>query len=277
MSAQDAPELGTEGRFWEEFKRIVQDLTTLEINTIIKDNMTARPMPDVPNALVDIAASYLAKLEDLRLDISAAAQVAADAQEATWSALPVHHGVGAFYRVPAEFTFKLLFEQIRWGARRGRELHGNRFDASETILLRRIEDNSDRVRAILQAVESGAGEAGDGPRDLARKRVSLASIRANLDVFVPPPDLSLQQRLAIKKIWEIGTEQVIVQTVIPIDGDVITRLSNSDLIERYDRDEVDQLLSIHQQGVASAISHWRALLESARLVAAGLANFALGR
>jgi len=39
------------------FLEVAQHLLTLEINTIVKDNMTARKMPPIPITLLEIAAN----------------------------------------------------------------------------------------------------------------------------------------------------------------------------------------------------------------------------
>ncbi len=47
-------------------RSLVYNLTNLEINTIIKENLTARKMPDPANAVLDVALTYAWKPERSR-------------------------------------------------------------------------------------------------------------------------------------------------------------------------------------------------------------------
>ena len=49
---------------------LIDNITKLEINTIIKDNMTARKMPDPANAILDIAHMYAWKLVSLNVPVA---------------------------------------------------------------------------------------------------------------------------------------------------------------------------------------------------------------
>ena len=66
----------------------------------------------------------------------------------------------------------------------------------------------------------------------------------------------------VRKIWEVGTELVLVQTAVQIDGDVVTRISETLLSEEMK--EVHALvLKAHHENVATGLRHWRALVEVA--------------
>ncbi|HLT39124.1 MAG TPA: hypothetical protein VK034_22725, partial [Enhygromyxa sp.] len=52
-----------------DLKEILGDLLTLEVNTIIKDGMTANKMPALPFALLDILAGYCGRLRGLGLNL----------------------------------------------------------------------------------------------------------------------------------------------------------------------------------------------------------------
>ena len=79
--------------------------------------------------------------------------------------------------------------------------------------------------------------------------------------------LSVSDRAQIRKIWEIGTETVLVQTVIDIEGDVLTRINP--LVAEGTRPHV---LEIHQSGIETSMKMWGNLV-----AVAGQLLEALGR
>jgi hypothetical protein len=48
-----------------------RSLLDIEVNTIIRENMTAEPMPPLPHALLDIARDYAQQLGSFGIDLSA--------------------------------------------------------------------------------------------------------------------------------------------------------------------------------------------------------------
>jgi hypothetical protein len=94
--------------------------------------------------------------------------------------------------------------------------------ASDGLLAQRIVDNAAQLSAIFGALT--------GPK--------------------PSPDVIVQMR----KAWEIGTEQVAMQTVLWIDGDVTNRV-----IPEYAGSDAVHLLAVHSLAVKSAISMWDTL------------------
>src|SRR5713226_4668681 len=48
---------------------VARRLLNIEVNTIVRDNMTGEPMPSVPHALLDIADEYARELCALGVDL----------------------------------------------------------------------------------------------------------------------------------------------------------------------------------------------------------------
>ena len=80
----------------------------------------------------------------------------------------------------------------------------------------------------------------------------LIAILPELLVEKPTP----QRILQLRKTWEVGTEEIVMQTVVFLDGDVVQRV-------RPDVVRSDLLLPIHQMGVKTSIDAWNTL---ARLI-----------
>lgn len=262
-------------RIFDELQELARNLVTIEVNTILKENMVAGPMPSVANSLVEIASSYLAAFERMRLDVSAVDSIVARAEphspgDVTIIRHPADRRGATFYNLPEgkgrEICFCTLFTRLRWAARLSRQAHAHELDEDDKTILRRIEDNSDKLRVLLQE------------NILGKQEIDLSVLRTGTDLLVANPPLTIEQRLTIKKIWEIGTERVIVQTVVQLDGDIVTRVARY-LPKQKDGDgEVDlrQVLEIHQQGISTAMSRWDALVRGAFAVIQGLSRTLMG-
>lgn len=122
------------------------------------------------------------------------------------------------------------------------------------------------IAAIADAAER-AGEA--RPADKAifdRMRTNLAlltSFRAQAG-----RELSLKQRMAIRKMWEIGTEHVVIQTCISLDGDVVTRIA-PELIA-HEAEVRELLLSVHRESTSVSVRFWTGLVDAATNLIGGL-------
>ena len=61
----------------------------------------------------------------------------------------------------------------------------------------------------------------------------------------------------IRKAWELGTDEVVIQTTVQIDGDVVTRIY-SDYTER----DLVELMKLHEMSVNTSIRSWKNLLDT---------------
>ena len=75
-----------------------------------------------------------------------------------------------------------------------------------------------------------------------------------------PEDLT-----TLRKAWELGTDEVALQTTIQIDGDVVTRVDPAFLGEQHTR-----LRDMHQNGVSSAMRSWENLVDTAVKLVGGI-------
>jgi hypothetical protein len=75
----------------------------------------------------------------------------------------------------------------------------------------------------------------------------------------------------LKKLWDVGTEQIVAQTTIHITGDVTMRVTPALL-----KPENRLLLEIHREAVATSTAYWRELLNTAVALATGAARALFG-
>jgi hypothetical protein len=205
----------------DQFKTVLESLCCLEINTIVKDNMTGQKMPPPERALVELAELY-----DLKLAECGALRSAAD---------------GGVTGGPAEYErLHLRAEALlnKWLS----DASAAEARQTELMILYRIRDNTDQIQEIFKA----AGKRGQVIRDHAGPEASAHPIELTTDEIV-----------VLHKAWDLGLEQIALQTVIHLDGDVLHRVQ-----PRYATgSSATQLLTVHDAAIRTSISYWKTLVD----------------
>jgi hypothetical protein len=247
-----------------------QSLLTLEVSTILKSNMTAEPMPPLPHALLDLAIDYCVKLEELGMSRAAIALELYGARHgeaaAGWSAKALRAQLApTFDRFGSIRKLALALGAERAAAR---ERESKRLASAEEVTLDRIVQACEIVMRVLQTL----------PRDsllwrqLGLTREQLLGVGADRAPRLGPyPELDANDLLDIKKLWDVGTEQIVAQTTIHITGDVTMRVTPALL-----KPENKLLLEIHREAVATSTAYWRELLNTAVALATGAARALFG-
>ena len=253
-------------------RHLLDDLHKLEINTIEKSNLTAQKMPAPLLALHDIVDSYEAYEHtggayDLRVPddnktgetiknrLSKMVQRAQNRirQLATD---PTHQSFSrraVYLRIRNSCIFLIgVLERSHDASCRStgdeRKIRG-RIPRKPKNLADTDHDTTGRITGNLLSLTGGQ------LRKMERRRIDESW------------QLSVSDRAQIRKIWEIGTETVLVQTVIDIEGDVLTRI-NPHVAEGTK----PQVLEIHQSGIETSMKMWSNLI-----AVAGKLLEALGR
>ncbi|HJS85698.1 MAG TPA: hypothetical protein VJ779_09570 [Acetobacteraceae bacterium] len=256
---------------WRDRIRAIADaLLTLEINTIEKSNMSAQKMPEVPVALhniVDAYALYLAKrgyLVTASLYDDACAHILALAETAQPDSCldrlkgfapapgavqtdPLTNGPGTF-----EALQWLAFAALRLGAPQGYPP----FTEEERGVLARIRANSRQLReAARQLDQLFANTPAAALFDTTLDK-TIAGLMAS-----PRPVLRIDTdvTLLVRKAWDIGTETVLFQTALQVDGDVVMRVS-----PQLEEEKRAFFTDLHKATVEIGIRQWTALFELVR-------------
>ena len=219
--------------FREQIANIAQDLVNLEVNTIIKPMISGTKMPRARKVLIEIGNEYVVQLDKMGVAV----------------ALPDSPQGEKLY------GSRQSFEAINNGSRHRVEELTNQSDplsdiqSSQLFMLIRIRDMSDTIVGMFSAFQSreGHGETYD----------NLITYR-QIESF-PPLPLTHEQIIQLRKIWEIGTEEIAMQTVIQLDGDVMTRV-----IPKYAEGDHSVIHQIHQQGVQTSVAFWKDLISIAK-------------
>lgn len=180
--------------FAERFGDIVRGMLSLEVNTIVKEGMSATRMGSPQEALDDIAACY-----------------------SSW--IRKHSGHPG--TVPSPVTASYFQDTLAVEA-------GN-----------------------VKAITDSAGVAVIATR-IQRSSLALSKKFGALLANDPDPDELVQ----LRKVWEIGTEEVVMQTVLWIDGDATQRIHPAYVDKKH-----EQLLGIHAASVTASLSYWKSLGE----------------
>jgi hypothetical protein len=270
----------------DELGALGRDLLTLEINTILKDTMTAEPTPPWPHAVLSLLREYAGFLADRGWPVMR--YIGCDG--ATWATLPEREAQARPWQAlgdgPAELDRGVLrldlasVDRLRWAARGcSLALQVTEGGATKAVIADRIVGNCDELKRILRRAGDTLGFAEGGWTAALRvdedalKTCAAPSgpSRGDLIALFGDPAraerilaaLELRDTATLRKMWEIGIEEVVAQTVVQLDGDVVTRF----------RRGLDgpggglPVMEAHRMGVDVALSSWRHLVDTAlRLV-----------
>jgi len=239
---------------------VARRLLNIEVNTIVRDSMTGEAMPLAPHALLDIATEYARKLCSLGVDVEQYFQ--ADVETTHLEALKPTWVVP----VPSPFRHELTvsaatFDRLRWAAKwAGSMPRSPMITAVDKALLERIVNNCDMIKEMFKRFR--------GFEQFTEKtRAQLAQDELQAKTYViSPDDLSLLQ-----KIWDLGLEQVVAQTIVHVTGDVTTRVQNALLAPGS-----ETLLMIHRRSVDVSVNCWKSLLSVVSEIAGTAVRTLLG-
>jgi hypothetical protein len=280
-------------RNWrDEISDLAYDLFNIEVNTIRAGGITGRKMPSWPHALVDIADGYRSFLgPELGVQL---ADFWNEEHETTVQAIL---GTGS----PAELdealkeigddldrveaapwdraggidperirTDELTFTRLRYAAKRtlfaaapARPEDRPRFalDDYQREVLIRIRRNCDQLKTVL--------------RQLREDRGCLAFIGLSRQGVIGQgvaPRAPSEHAVRIRKIWDIGTDEIVLQTVLQLDGDVINRIKRN-----FDLARQEKLWEAHRRSVDLGVAHWQTMFELLQRLISGAFRTLLGR
>jgi len=182
-------------RFADRFGDIVRGLISLEVNTIIKNGMSATRMGAPDAALSEIAARY-----------------------ATWL-----QSNGCVCDVVPDPVTPRYLDTLAAKAEQVKATHLDSADSEEVAIM---------------------------ATRIARSARHLSTLFDKLTKTDPEPSELVQ----LRKIWELGTERVVMQTVLWIDGDATQRIHPA-----YADQAHQQLLAIHSASVTMSLNYWKSL------------------
>jgi len=213
---------------------IAENLLNLEINVILVGGISARKMPAAREVLQEIAEKYDFFLQRTANRTKSALEEAALGELALKVDLTP---LEVLDQAPSSHLFKNMVGV------RAAELYDIRDQAREEGLTWDRE-----IANVLRRVNKNCKTLGD-------------LLEANPSLKLKPEEL-----LQVRKIWEVGTERVLMQTVVQLDGDIATRIQ---LGRETARDQA--LHDMHKALVEMAIGNWQFMVQTlANLIKSGL-------
>jgi len=107
-------------------------------------------------------------------------------------------------------------------------------------ILRRIYRNCDQIKGLLR-------------REAVRTHLSERPVTRDSTEAAELP-LTADELITLRKVWEIGLETVVMQTVVQLDGDIVTRIQTG-----RETAANRSIHDLHRQSVESALAHWQFL------------------
>jgi hypothetical protein len=281
---------GGDDRLDADRRRLGAGLLALEINTIIKEGITAERMPALPHALLDIAVEYCALIlrnpglsaEELESFLVAGARASPAV-----AVIPVTEDAGGgpppqavedrIRRLRQQLKPNLdMFSGLRQAAIMARRHTQAAQAAGAALRPREARSDLERREVLLERVINNVETLQDVLRRLTDTKLiaDLQLTRSELsEKFDPRKDAALPEAerllvlgpytvtpsdyLAIRKVWEIGTEEIVAQTSISLDGDIVTRITPLML-----RADGKPLLEIHERAVNTSVAYWKGLVDT---------------
>jgi hypothetical protein len=237
----------------------IYDLTHLEINTIVKDEMSASKAPSSPRLILhDLSKKFHLKL------ISLGEKYLEFIGTENENAVQLFRGnelfMGSAYNSFKELSLSALNANIRLtNDKKKVKGHFSEDEVNSDIkMFQRIETISNDVRRILKIVDTIKGEPTsegetykfDEPEFVNNFRILKSEEVKKLEL-----KLDLRQLMLFKKANDIGTEKVILQTIIGIDGDVTTRIANA-----FADNPVKFINEIHNESIGISVKFWESLV-----------------
>ncbi|MCB9565941.1 MAG: hypothetical protein H6710_01730 [Myxococcales bacterium] len=215
--------------------RIVEDITSLEVNTILCDGMTGEQMTDPRQALFDVGSEYIDVLRRL-----------IPGYEPPPQTLLVDPICGS------REVFRALHKAARDGLRAA-DADGRELAPHDRALLTRVKVKSGQLVALFDRLKAGRAQA--SAAEALDNELCRAEINGRSGPKPPPLPLSPDDFVLLRKTWELSTETIAMQSVITLDGDVVSRIQRGYADERH-----AVIHRIHGDGLRVALASWRELI-----------------
>jgi hypothetical protein len=215
--------------------KLLDDLTHLEINTIIKKGMTSAPQPErIEEVLYVLLSNYkekyvvLVKRNDIDFDI--------DEDEIT-SYAKLYDSMDKLNDLMDEKDYRL--------------------EEGDYIIFLRMKSFCNYVRSRQNEI-SFTKRNGIG----ADATVYTVDLREFGSFEL---EMNSRDRVMIKRLYDLGTERIVMQTRFGIDGDVITRIE-----ENFANKPKQVVLDLHEEHTNLSLKYWQSLINIVKNIIVGI-------
>lgn len=208
---------------------VLKDLTHLQIDTIIKSGMVASIPPDrVEELLSSLHWDYLCRVEIILR----------------------HNKLDFPWQKAACTNFEQL-QNLMLELDQFMSSRDFRIDDSDYILLQRIYKFCKQIKSMPPY----------GSFNLYT--IDMATLESNRT----DEAISASDYIKLKRYYDLGTEKVVMQTRIGIDGDVVARIE-----EEFAKKPLPLLVELHDKHTKLSMEYWNNLIKSAVNLVGGIFN-----
>ncbi|OHX66284.1 hypothetical protein [Flammeovirga pacifica] len=260
-------------------KSLASELLTLEVNTIFKENTTGAKMPiNKRIALRDIIERYRKVLIEYGVAYRVGQPNESTDKQGYNKAVLRNIGAGEYSYIEVKHAAqggKEYYESLQSKMQTDEDLE---YLKNRIQMLYRIERQSSgmiglfknqrqkyqsEIKANKEGFDDSFNDKGSASDQMYPSQ--FGSHRWNNDITlaemnqVEPLELETDQITAIRKAWELGTQQVLLQTVVQIDGDVTSYLTPK--FVHMPADLRTMVMNFHQSSTNEATTHWSSLFK----------------
>ncbi|MEM1137611.1 MAG: hypothetical protein AAGI07_17350 [Bacteroidota bacterium] len=260
-------------------KNLAADLLTLEVNTIVKEQTTSSKMPSTKRvALLEIARGYRELLVDYGIAVLQKPFNKDRIHTVESGKLPVfvqwHYG--------GEYSFKEIYRIAETGAeyfakKAARSKNFERmqeYEEKSKLLIRLVKHSSNLIgmfkmrrkdynisEDVWPSPDLIDPETGHYPPLDSKEMIhwnndiDLSTINKVTDLDLTPDQVTL-----IRKTWEIGTQKILMQTIVQIDGDITNYLTNQFVNLSPELKAI--VLNLHNDATESGARVWNMLFKT---------------
>lgn len=215
--------------------KLLDDLTHLEINTIIKKGMTSAPQPErIEEVLYVLLSNYrekflvIIKRNDIDFDV--------DGDKIT--------SYLEFYKKMDELNDYL-------------DKNDFRLEEGDYIIFL-------RMKSFCNYLKSRQEEISFSKRNGIDQKATVYTV--NMHEFGSfELEMNSRDRVMIKRLYDLGTERIVMQTRFGIDGDVITRIE-----ERFANKPKQVVLDLHEEHTNLSLKYWQSLINLVKNIIVGI-------
>lgn len=209
----------------------LDSIVNVEMNTILAHGgMTGRKMPSWPEVLCQVAAEFAVFLEERG--------------ETT-----LLSGAGLL----TDDAFKVLKEAADRVIKQ-RSSTGNSGPETDTAILYRVKRHA---QILDHLITSMIGDNLGVPATEHKSFITCKDAAATRQIGFPAPALPMEWATSLRKIWELGTNEIVFQTVFQLDGDIVNRVAPN----RLNNHQMSLLREMHNGATAWSFSYWRTIFD----------------
>jgi hypothetical protein len=261
-------------------KKLASDLLRLEINTIFTENLGGTKPNNFRRLLCDLAEDYRIKMGRYEAYLTGAEPPSENREVQGY--VKYNGGREAYKELlqKSEYLWEIYQEMANTTppteetakAKSRLLLIGRIYDQCHSILdvFKHLKEEAEATRAELTA--NGVTEI-----DLAEYPNLLWDNDYDVEVIHKTKDyeLSPDQMAVVRKAYEIGTQNILLQTVVQIEGDITSYVTTRFL--DMETPEQEMIMKVHETAMNTSIRLWQYLFQTIGSLVGGLAGGIFGK